>query len=182
MDGEANIRLAYQSILDGDYEAALDRFEAAIAADPENADYHYRCSITCARSGKWAKAQAYAEEAVRLDGEHEEYRFHLQTIRARLLALEAEQLLSRESPAREEAIARLEEAVRLDPLLVEAYRLLGNCCGALGRYDDAVAWLRTAIELDPGNAAARRWFADYSRKRRALRRPGNERNKRRKNR
>src|SRR4051812_23998980 len=96
MDGESSVRKAYEAILGGDFEQAVVCFEEAISLEPANAAIYYRCSITCARSGKWPKALQYAQKAVELDPEQEEYRFHLDTVRARLLVQEAETMLAQD--------------------------------------------------------------------------------------
>jgi len=181
MDGESIVKKAYEAILNGDFELAIIRFEEAIALEPENAAYLHKCSITYARSGKWAKALHYAEEAVRLDPEQEEYRFHLQTVRAKQLIHEAEGLLGQNMKDAEQAIAKLQDAARLDPLNVEALLLLGAACASLGRFDEAADYAREAIRLNPGHSAARRLFADVSRRRRKLQGQG-QRRKRKRNR
>jgi tetratricopeptide (TPR) repeat protein len=166
MEGEYSVKKAYESILNGDYERAVEWFEEAISADPDNADYYFKCSITCARSGKWHKANDCVEQAIRLDRINDVYRFHQQTIKAKLLQLEAEALLTADSPNHAGAIALLVEAAELDPLLLEAYVLLGTTYGMLANYEKAVAYLKEALRLDPQHAGARKWFAEYNRRKR----------------
>ncbi|MDT2191680.1 hypothetical protein [Paenibacillus larvae] len=55
MNGEQEIQKAYQALLDNDFEQAIDCFEQAVRRDPLNADFHYKLSISCARSGKLKK-------------------------------------------------------------------------------------------------------------------------------
>ena len=105
MDGESSLKKAYEAILGGDFEQAIARFEEAIALEPDNAAAYYRCSITCARSGKWSKALQYAEQAALLDPGQEEYEFHLRTVRAKLLADEAEELLTGQPEEAERALS-----------------------------------------------------------------------------
>ncbi|WP_077997230.1 tetratricopeptide repeat protein [Paenibacillus larvae] len=66
MNGEQEIQKAYQALLDNDFEQAIDCFEQAVRRDPLNADFHYKLSISCARSGKLKKALAHARDALRL--------------------------------------------------------------------------------------------------------------------
>jgi tetratricopeptide (TPR) repeat protein len=181
MDGESVVKQAYEAILSGDFELAIARFEEAISLEPDNAAHYHKCSITCTRSGKWQKALQYAEEAVRLEPEQEEYRFHLQTVRAKVLVQEAEAALEQNPKDIENAIGMLQEATRLDPLNVEALLLLGACFASQGRFDEAAACAREAIRLNPDHSAARRLFADVNRRRRKLRGQG-QRRKRKRNR
>ncbi|MFS0722621.1 tetratricopeptide repeat protein [Paenibacillus sp. 1P07SE] len=167
MNGDEAIKKAYESILGGDFEQAVVWFEQAIAACPDEADYHYRCSITCARSAKWSKAMHHAEEAVRLDGAHQEYKYHLDTVTARMMAVEAAQLLESEPQSSEAAISLLERSIELDPLHGEAYLLLGAALAERSRYTEAVSILKTLLELDPQHGPGRRLYAEYRRKRRA---------------
>ena len=55
MNGENQIQKAYESILGHDFEKAIEWFEKAIAEEPNNAAYHYKLSITFARSNKLIK-------------------------------------------------------------------------------------------------------------------------------
>lgn len=166
MDGENQIKRAYESILHGDYEQAIRRFEEAIAADPDNPAYHHKCSITCMRSGKWPKALMHAEEAMRLAPGEAEYAYHLATIRARAIAAEAEQSLASGESVIEKQIARLKEAIELDPLLEEGYLLLAIAYGALGQYREAAEYAREVLRLNPQHSEAKRLFANFNRKRR----------------
>ncbi|MFC5650783.1 tetratricopeptide repeat protein [Paenibacillus solisilvae] len=170
MDGESSLKKAYEAILSGDFEQAIARFEDAIEQDPDNAAPYYRCSITCARSGKWQKALLYAEKAVELDSEQEEYAFHLQTVQAKQLVIEAESLfMAQTSLSSEQALDKLQEASKLDPLNLDALLLLGAAYASLNRLDEAASCALEAIRLDPEHSAARRLLADMNRRRRALR-------------
>ncbi|NBD22556.1 tetratricopeptide repeat protein [Paenibacillus glycinis] len=181
MDVDSSVKKAYEAILSGDYEQAIQRFEEAISLDPENGALYHKCSITCARSGKWQKALHYAEQAVLLDSEHEEYGYHLQTVRAKAIVSDAEQLLSQSPANAEHALSMLIEASRMDPLNMEALLLLGSVYSSLRRYDEGAAYAREAVRLDPEHAAARRLYTELKRKSRALRAYG-QRSKRKRNR
>ena len=164
-----NLKKAYEAILSGDFEQAITRFEAAIEQDPGNAAAYYRCSISCARSGKWQKALHYAEQAVQLDSEHEEYAFHLQTMQAKQLVVESEVLIAMQtSLSSEQALEKLQEASRLDPLNLDSLLLLGAVYASLNRLDEAASCALEAIRLNPDHSAARRLLADMNRRRRAL--------------
>ncbi|MFF2482191.1 tetratricopeptide repeat protein [Paenibacillus sp. NPDC058071] len=166
MDGESCVKKAYEFILHSDFEQAIEWFERAIEADPSNADYHYRCAVSCARSGKWSKAHYYAKLAFELDQSHSEYRFYLDTVEAKLLVASAEQLLTSEAPRHADALAMLRQAAELDPLSFEAYFIMAMAYAETGDFEGAAASAKEAIRLDPGHSAARTLFADVSRKRR----------------
>ena len=166
MDGESCIRKAYEYIFHSDFEGAIFWFEQAIAAEPDNAGYYHKCAVSCARSGKWTKAKVYADVAEKLDPGNEEYRFHLQTIQSRLLLAEADGLIAEAKPNLKEAAERLRHAAALDPLSFDAYYTLAMVCHSDGLLDEAMDCAREALRLDPNHSAARRLFADISRKRR----------------
>lgn len=168
MDGESCIKKAYEYIFNSDFEQAIYWFEQAIEADPENAFYYHICAVSCARSGKWLKAKQLAETAVELDTEHAEYKYHLQTIEAKLLLSEADFLLAKIPPKLNEAAELLEQASALDPLCFEAYYTLGVLYASRGQYDKATENAREAMRLDPSHSAVRTLFADVNRKRRML--------------
>ncbi|MEK3881424.1 tetratricopeptide repeat protein [Paenibacillus sp. PL2-23] len=169
MDGDTCIRKAYEYIFHSDFEEAIYWFEQAIAAEPGNAAYHHKCAISCARSGKWTKAKIYADMAEKLDPGNEEYRFHSQSIQARLLLAEVNGLLADTTPNMKEAAERLRLAVSLDPLSFDSYYTLAVVCQSDGLLDEAMEHAREALRLDPNHSAARRLFADISRKRRMQR-------------
>ncbi|PZD93559.1 hypothetical protein DNH61_23355 [Paenibacillus sambharensis] len=169
MDGGQCVKKAYESILHGDYELAEIWFEQAVAAQPVNPEYHHKCSITCLRNGKLDKALRYAEEALRLDPDNGEWRFHLNTVRAQMLLKESAAILAADLPDYGIAIARLREATELDPLLDEGYLMLAAAYGTLRMYEEATRSAKEALKLNPQHAVARRLFADYNRRRRQAR-------------
>jgi tetratricopeptide (TPR) repeat protein len=169
MDGESCVRRAYEYIWNSDFEAAIYWFEQAIAAEPDRASYYHKCAVSCARSGKWLKARQHAESALALEPEHEEYRYHLQIVKARLLYEDAQQLIAAEPPRLLEAEPLLAESAQLDPLSFEASYTLALVYAELDRLDEALASVREALKLEPGHSAARRLFVAISRRRRMAR-------------
>lgn len=169
MDGETCIRKAYEHIFHSDFEEAIYWFEQAIAAEPDNASYYHKCAVSCARSGKWPKAKVYADVAEKLEPDNEEYRFHSQVIQSRLLLAEANGLISGETPDLKEAAELLRHAIMLDPLSFDAHYTLAMVYMTDGVLDEAIECAREALRLDPNHSAARRLFADISRKRRMAR-------------
>lgn len=150
MDGNPNIQKAYESILNHDFEQAIEWFEQAIADEPDNASYHYRLSITFARSNKLAKAVEHAEAACRLDSASEAYRLHQNTVNARMLLYKANELLNgADALSAIKAIHALKQAVQLDPLSVEALLMLSVAYEEAGRLQDALAAAAEAVKLEP---------------------------------
>ncbi|WP_160396014.1 tetratricopeptide repeat protein [Paenibacillus sp. MMS18-CY102] len=169
MEGDDCLKQAYGCILRNDFEGAIRWFERAIAADPDNASYYYKCSISYSRSGKLDRALYYALRAVELDPEQKAYGYQLRTVQASLLVSSARFDLGQQPPDPASAIHTLQEAIELDPLSFDGFFLLGEAYALLNRLDDAVRCALEAIRLNPGDDSARTLFTDMSRKRRALR-------------
>lgn len=169
MEGDDCLKQAYGCILQNDFEGAILWFERAIAADPNNASYYYRCSISYGRSGKWERALHYAVKAVELEPNQKAHMYQLHTVQAKLLVLSGKQELSKQPPDASIAAAVFQEAVELDPLSIEAYNGLAESFVKLNRLDDAVRYALEALRLNPGDDSARALFAEISRKRRAMR-------------
>lgn len=159
MDGEQKIKKAYESILVHDFEQAIEWFEAAVEQEPNNAGYHYKLSITYARSGKLPKALGHAKLAYELEPEHEEYRFHLQHVQALLLGQVAEKML--EQGEVDLAISYLKKAVDFDPLSIEAYLLLAVAYAERRDYKASIQALQEVLKLDPRHEAAKELSKKY---------------------
>ncbi|CAI6080998.1 tetratricopeptide repeat protein [Cohnella sp. JJ-181] len=155
-EGEKCLRRAYEAILASDFESAVDWFAQAVEAEPDNASYYYKGSISLARSGKLEMALDYARSAVRLAPDEADYRLHLRLVEGRKLARQARALLAKPQPEPDTAIELLREAVVLDPLDAGAYLLLGIACRLAGEYDRAIEALRAAKEMNPMLAEAGR--------------------------
>jgi tetratricopeptide (TPR) repeat protein len=147
------VELAYESILNHDFERAVDMFEQAIALEPDNASNHYKLSITCARSNKLAKAMMHASEALRLDPDNDTYRYHHKHLYARELVGQAKRHLELHNDPHL-AIACLQRAVEADPLLVEAFLVLAAAYSEIDDYHLALQAAQEAAKLEPGNEAA----------------------------
>lgn len=165
MGGELQIKKAYESILNSDFEQAIAWFEQAIRVDPNNADYHYRLSITCARSNRLSKAVEHASRAFKLAPNSETYRFHMQRLAARELMEQAEKALEGERSELIAAKALLRQATALDPLAIEAYLMLAVTFERLGEYAQALEAAREAVRLDPQHEIALALISQYERKR-----------------
>ncbi|WP_372814454.1 tetratricopeptide repeat protein [Paenibacillus sp.] len=164
MDGELAIKKAYESILNHDFEQAIGWFERAIALNPNNASYHYKLSITYARSNKLSKAIRHAEQAVKLEPTDEHYTFHLQHLRAKALLVEAEKLFEESDERLWLAVALVKQAVENDPLSLEAYLLLGIAYARLDEYSLAIGAVKELLKLDPGHSIGNRLLSEYEHK------------------
>lgn len=155
MKPEDYMQQAYRCILQNDFEQAIRWFESAIHAHPEHAELYYRCSITHARSQHLSPALQYARKAVELSQDTEEYRLHLQTLEAKELSIQAKGMLEQAGSgthARYVQAARLlKQAVKLDPLSVEAFVMLALAYSDLNEFDLATKAVRDALSLDPQN-------------------------------
>ncbi|MEI7024521.1 tetratricopeptide repeat protein [Paenibacillus sp. y28] len=164
MNGEQYIRHAYQAILRHDFEQAVGWFEQAISLEPDNASYHYKLSITYARSGKLAKGLEHAQRAVRLEPDRELYRYHVQHLQAKELAQQAEKLFAQLPPEASLGVALLQEAVRLDPLAIEAYLLLALGYDLLQQYLEALQAINELLKLDPEHEIAHNYHQELKEK------------------
>lgn len=100
-------------------------------------------------------ALEYARKSVELSPGTEEYILHLQTLEAKQLTSRAKLLLEQAGIATQEryveASTLLQEAVKLDPLSVEAHVMLALAYSDLNEFDYAIQAAREAILLDPQN-------------------------------
>lgn len=153
MKRDFRVQNAYRSILQNDFEEALRWFEAAIEADPGDAEIHYRCSITYGRSGKLERAIHHAKEALALQPDKPEYELHLQHVRALELVQQAKRLVESQHPPQEEdmkeAVKLLKSAAVLDPLYPEAYVWLALVYSELNDLPRAISTLKEVIGMYP---------------------------------
>lgn len=164
MNGEDQIQKAYESILSQDFEKAIEWFEKAITAEPNNAAYHYKLSITYARSNKLSNAIEHASKSTQLEQDNQVYRYHLQVLHARELVDKARRQLSTQSEHAERAIFLLKEAIVLDPLAIEAYLILGEAFAFRKDYGRAYQTVMEAVRLEPNHELAKQQAARYQQK------------------
>lgn len=147
------IQKAYHSILQNDFEEALRWFEAAILANPGDAEVHYRCSITYGRSGRLEQAIRHAKEAVNLHSDKQEYHLHLQHLEALELVQKARKMVEGKTGADPielyQAIGLLKLAIIKDPLYSEAYVWLALVYSEMNEHPLAIATLKEVIGLYP---------------------------------
>ncbi|WP_068775428.1 tetratricopeptide repeat protein [Paenibacillus sp. FJAT-26967] len=161
MDGEIQIQKAYESILSNDFEGAIEWFEKAIAAEPDNASYHYKLSFTYARNFRISKALQHAETASTLEPENETYLYHLTTLKAKALVAEADKYLQQTVEQFQTAVALLKQAAALDPLSVEAQLGLAAAYAGIDDYSSALVAVKEALRLNPQHELAAAMLEQY---------------------
>jgi tetratricopeptide (TPR) repeat protein len=121
----------------GDIVGSLEQFQAAVDADPQNADALNNLGQMLVRSGRPREAMPYFDRAVQIAGGVWAYHFN----RAR-----AHGQLAQWSPA----VAGYREAARLFPDDYITQFNLAKALQANGELDQAVSGFARAIELAPG--------------------------------
>jgi Flp pilus assembly protein TadD len=154
------MRKAYEAIYQGDFESAIGWFQRAVERDPDNAAYHYKGSITIARSGRLPLALAFARRAVELDPHEQAYAYHLRVLEAMQLTSAAEKLLIADPPRPADALDMLRDAAERDPLSAETRLLQAIAYRQIGDDDRAAASVREALALKPDWSDASRLLQD----------------------
>ncbi|WP_164931448.1 tetratricopeptide repeat protein [Longirhabdus pacifica] len=162
MDGNDYIKKAYESLLYHDFGKAIDYFKKAIALDPFNASFHHKLSITYDRSNKLDKAMQHAECACLLQEENGEYELHYNHLKAKYNVEEAEKDLELSNRRTTHALKLLTEAIKLDPLLIEAYLLMGFAHALNKNYELASKALINALNLNPDHKVAKQLLQEYA--------------------
>lgn len=162
MDSKDYVQQAYRSILQNDFKAAIQFFEAAIAENPNDAEVHYRCSITYTRSNRLDKGIEHAEFALRLAPDKSEYQLYLQHLRAMLLVQEARKQIdlgqAKSTVNLYQALPLLKEAITLDPLYRESYIWLALAYSELNEYALAISTLKEVILFHPEDQGLKDWL------------------------
>jgi serine/threonine-protein kinase len=132
----------------GDWNAALDRLQAAALLDPGNADIAARideCKQRMAQSGEIAGAER------RKAASRPYERAKAKVDRIDELAKVGD--FKKGTADLQSTLPDLEEAVAQDPSFAEPLFLKGRVLGLLGRQDEALSALQKAIKLNPTFAA-----------------------------
>ncbi|MEF2964325.1 tetratricopeptide repeat protein [Paenibacillus sp. M1] len=148
---------------ENDFEQAIQHFEEALAIEPDNADVHYRCSITCARSNRLDRALAHARLATALAPLQEEYKLHFDRMQSKELTVMAKRLLEGDtagSSVNKEgvvvpALRLLERAAQLDPLSVDSRVWLAIAYAELEQYELALNAVQEASALPQDDVIAK---------------------------
>ncbi|WP_274364621.1 tetratricopeptide repeat protein [Paenibacillus thermotolerans] len=161
MGGERELQKAYEHILMQHFEGAVEWFLKAIEQDPDNPDYHYKLSITYARSNKISEALKHARTAKRLSPGQSEYDVHLRMLEAKELVLQAERHLNRGKDGCLLAAALLRQALTLNPVDENAYMLMAGAFAGVEDYREAIQTLQELLRLDPEHKAAKELLDQY---------------------
>lgn len=124
MQGEQYLKSAFSYLFIGDYERAVAAFHEAMEADPKNPLFAFHGSVTALRNGDLDLAERWAVRALAIDPTHPMYIQHLQRIRSKREVRMAETAVDQGDQAA--ANARLERALRLDPLNEQAASMLNG--------------------------------------------------------
>jgi tetratricopeptide (TPR) repeat protein len=121
------------------YDEAVELFTRYTERKSENPWGYYMLGLSTWKSGDNEGAEGAFEHALELDRQHVKSWINLSRV-----------LLDSSRPS--EALARLDEALALDPESNAAYRLQGRAYHQLGRIDQAIDAYRRAIQIDDQDA------------------------------
>jgi Tetratricopeptide repeat len=133
---------AMQAFRQAQNESAVARFDAVLAADPDNElAAHFKGYALC-RLGRFEEGVPLLERAVRAQPRNPDFHGNLGIIRYVLGELP-------------EAIRSLQRAIELAPTVAEPYGNLSMALRDSGEFERALAAARHAVQLRPDLAAAR---------------------------
>lgn len=140
-----NLALALREVKQ--FDEALEHFRKAVELDPTYALAQNNLGQALVDKGQAAEGLPHCQEAVRLDPERAAFHHNLGN------ALRALDRLV-------EARAAFLEALRLDQSLAVAHAHVGLTLHQDGELDDALPWLRQAVELAPADALCWEYLAE----------------------
>jgi tetratricopeptide (TPR) repeat protein len=121
------------------YDEAVQLFTRYTERKSENPWGYYMLGLSAWKAGNNEDAEGAFEQALALDQHHVKSWINLSRV-----------LLDSSRPS--EALARLDEALALDPQSNAAYRLQGRAYHQLGRIDEAIEAYRRAIQINDQDA------------------------------
>jgi tetratricopeptide (TPR) repeat protein len=140
---------------------AMACYHKALGINPAFSAAHNNLGLTLLDERKWAEAAASFQEAVRLDPNNAEARYNLGTaleeqrkllgVDSQAVAYYEQAVLAFDQGRLDDAVAALQQALRVQPDYAEAYRKLGCTYFRQGRHDEAVASYHQAIALQPSS-------------------------------
>jgi tetratricopeptide (TPR) repeat protein len=133
------------SELQGDYDAAITHYKAALAKDPKDAAAHFKLAVALRRTRKFDEAGGELDRAAALDRDYPG------------LSLERG-LLFEESGDIEKAIEQFKGALATAPDDPDLQLRVGAAYVAIGRPDDALPMLRKVLEQRPTSAEAHHYI------------------------
>jgi tetratricopeptide (TPR) repeat protein len=159
-----NLGLVYR--FQGRAGEAMACYRKALAINPAFSAAHNNLGLTLLDERKWAEAAARFQEAVRLDPNNAEARYNLGTAleeQRKLLGVDSQAAAYYEQAVQsfdqgrlDDAVAALQQALRVQPDYAEAYSKLGSTYFRQGRHDEAAASYRQAIAIKPASSAFHR--------------------------
>jgi tetratricopeptide (TPR) repeat protein len=120
----------------GNLQAAMAQFQAAVQANPNDAVAHDYIGVILGESGKLNDAIAEFDQAVRLDPGLADPHFHLG-------------LAYKQSGRINDAISEYQEALQLNPEMLQAQYGLSAICAKIGDLDGAIRLLREVVKAAP---------------------------------
>ena len=133
----------------GQWEAALEEYEKALAIDPTNSMIYSEMAAAYFRRRQVDQAMEYAERAIRADADNLEAHQLLSTIYSNMLG----QASARGMPPEiiDKAIEQFEHIVRLDPDGRDAYLMLGRLYRFKNDPERATEVYRDFLKIAPGS-------------------------------
>jgi tetratricopeptide (TPR) repeat protein len=133
----------------GQWEAALEEFEKALAIDPTNSMIYSEMAAAYFRRRQVEEATEYGERAIRADADNLDAHQLLSTIYSNMLG----QATARGVPPEiiDKAIEEFEHIVRLDPNERDAYLMLGRLYRFKNDPERATEVYRDFLKIAPGS-------------------------------
>ena len=160
---------------EGEYQKAIDEYKTALKLEPANANLHNSLGVCYGVTGEFVSALTQFKEAMALDAEEALAHYNAGLVhlllderdkaRAHLLEVDNRphnlfevrlQLgkLYLEDDQPKKGLIYLEKAAAMQPQSSAVHALIGECCAALDRRDEAVAAYKKSLRLNANDAAS----------------------------
>ena len=174
----------------GYWRSSIDLFQHAVDVTEGNAVAHATLSSALAKAGRSDEAREHLKQALLIDRQYAEIHFmrtrmaigqgqlreaafmvglELDTRPKDVRTLVNAGLLAMKRDRYDEAIARFDEALSVDPDSIDAHLNLGSIRAAQGRLDEAIGHFERVVRLDPKDPDAGRVLAELKAKKEAAR-------------
>jgi Tfp pilus assembly protein PilF len=118
------------------YGSARERFEKAVALDPNNADAHYNLGLIYFGDRQLEKAVVQYKKAIAIDPKHANARLNLGIALA-------------QAGSFDQAVTEYQEAIKVKPDFAEAYNNLAVAQENRGKLEEAKKDYRKAVQIKP---------------------------------